>query len=143
MTPSFEALQSPVLTHSKARCYVPFVEQEHGHLIHPCALTCSAAILREGHRLSPENLNRVTRVADAYAILMESGDHAGVNSVTREIATLQMRPGPDTTEALDVIAQTLRNCRDILPPDPDYASHATFPPPTRTLDGRRTRPLNA
>lgn len=74
--------------------------------------------------LSAENEQRAQRVARAYFDLQQ-GNHAGLAQVTQEIAKLKERnQTPQSTQALNVIAETLRFCRDVLPPSQDYEEAA-------------------
>jgi len=74
--------------------------------------------------LSKENEERAKRVARAYFELQQ-GNRAGLAQVTQEIAQLKERSqNPKSAQALQVIAETLRFCRDVLPPSQDYEEAA-------------------
>lgn len=70
--------------------------------------------------LSTENELRAGRVARAYYELRQ-GNHEGLAQVTQEIAQLKEKSqAPKSAQALKVIAETQRFCRDVLPPKQDY-----------------------
>lgn len=74
--------------------------------------------------LSTENEQRAQRVARAYFELQQ-GNLTGLAQVTLEIARLKEKnQAPKSAQALAVIAETLRFCRDVLPPRPDYEEAA-------------------
>lgn len=80
----------------------------------------TAAAEAETGPLSTENEQRAQRVARAYFELQQ-GNRAGLAQVTLEIAKLKERSQvPKSAQALKVIAETLRFCRDVLPPRQDY-----------------------
>ncbi|MFA5273135.1 MAG: hypothetical protein WC353_03160 [Candidatus Peribacter sp.] len=84
-------------------------------------LTVATAAVEAGTGpLSVENEKRAQRVARAYFDLRQ-GNHAGLAQVTQEIAKLKERSeAPKSAQALKVITETLRFCRDVLPPNQDY-----------------------
>ncbi|MDO8468411.1 MAG: hypothetical protein Q7S29_01495 [Candidatus Peribacter sp.] len=88
-------------------------------------LTVATAAVEAGTGpLSKENEERAKRVARAYFELQQ-GNLTGLAQVTLEIARLKERDqAPKSAQALKVIAETLRFCREVLPPRPDYEEAA-------------------